>query len=459
MGAAAIEDAGRLSGDRCAGCGSALAADQRYCLECGKRVGALGVPGSKAAAAEANSAAAAGTAGAVALPYGLPTLRVPKPRSAGAMAALTLAFGVFVGLSLSPAFPGFGLATGRFVLQLPQAAEQTTTDAGSAGAPSATLASPVGNVGGAPAPAPAAPQATGQVSVSTEAPAPPAEEPPSKPHTKQGGGNGHGPPLPPTHEKPTVQGVVVHVNPVAESYSIATTDEDHQLLAIHDDDLPDPQTKVKVKLRELFNGTFAEAGERTESQTETEATFNGMVTYRNLQDGIYTVSNTGTSILVHLPDSAEAEDMPPLNNEIALTATVKPSPAAKAKRSRHAKAADGCSDEPIAGPDPSSTLEQRSFTIVGPAYGSVDVEGIVERACDASQELGLSADDIRESETDISLASPQEIDLSLLELGQPVDATARIAEDGSYELTGVSSDDGVAGADDSEAGQGDQEAE
>ncbi len=32
----------------------------------------------------------------------------------------------------------------------------------------------------------------------------------------------------------------------------------------------------------------------------------------------------------------------------------------------------------------------------------------------------------------------------------------RIAEDGSYELTGVSSDDGVAGADDPEAGQGDQ---
>ncbi len=29
--------------------------------------------------------------------------------------------------------------------------------------------------------------------------------------------------------------------------------------------------------------------------------------------------------------------MPPLNNEIALTATVKPSPAAKAKRSLHAK--------------------------------------------------------------------------------------------------------------------------
>ena len=55
-----------------------------------------------------------------------------------------------------------------------------------------------------------------------------------------------------------------------------------------------------------------------------------------------------------------------------------------------------------------------------------------------------------------ALAEPDAIDLPPLEHGTLVDATMNIGEDGSYSLTGLSSDDGVAGANDSSSGQRDQ---
>jgi hypothetical protein len=392
------------------------------------------------------------------------------------MTMMALAFGVFVGLALSPAFRGAGLAASRYVIQLPGGGGGEASQASaSSTSPSATLGSPVGNVGGGTTTQPPA-NATAQVPTSTGTP-PPTENPPPDTNTKKGGNGGgkhH------RHEGQTESGIVVHVNPLAKSYTLATNDGD--LVAIHSSDLPDPRTRLRVGVRSLLNGTYAEVGERTESSPRGNATFKGNVTWQDPQAKVYTVSAVGTSVLIHLPKGATADDLPSLNDEVEVSVTVQPPPSAKRKRAakdrrgplaersgglasvtkaaRHAKAdaPDGCSDEPIPGPEPSSVLEQRSVLTLGPAVSPVNVEGIVERACPDSGELTLSADDIRESGADIPLTPSESIDLSKLDLGMPIDAAIEIGNDGSYSVTGTYSDDGAAGANDSSAAQGVQTA-
>jgi hypothetical protein len=486
MEASGIDDAGAVPGDGCASCGATLADDQRYCLECGRRVGPLRVPGVLARdrrRVKARPSPGGGAKGAAVLPFRLPPLRMPVRRSAGAMTMMALAFGVFVGLALSPAFRGAGLAASRYVIQLPGGGggEESQASASST-SPSATLGSPVGNVGGGGTTTQPPANATAQVPTSTGTP-PAADNPPPDTNTKKGGNGGgkhH------RHEGQTESGIVVHVNPLAKSYTLATNDGD--LVAIHSSDLPDPRTRLKVGVRSLLNGTYAEAGERTESSPRGNATFLGNVTYRDPEAKVYTVSAVGTSVLIHVPNASQADDLPPLNDEVSVSVTVQPPPSAKDKRAvkdkraakrmsgprRHrsirlgrvktavrrakADAPDGCSDQPIPGPEPSSILEQRQVIIEGPSVAPVNVEGIVERACADSGELSLSADDIRESGADIPLTPSESIDLSKLDLGMPIDAAIEIGTDGSYSVTGLYSDDGAAGADDSSAAQGIQTA-
>jgi hypothetical protein len=471
MEGAASGGIGGRAGDACAGCGSPLAADQRYCLECGKRVGPLSVPGSRAAEGGSGPALKSSQARPVALPMGLPPMRMPAPRSAGALAALTLAFGVFVGLAMGPAFDRAGLAAGRFLVQLPQAAEEAVSGGGGSTSAGAALASPVGNVGGGGAPAKKVVQQPAPVSSLPTSP-PPAPAPPPQAKTKSGG-NDDGPPRKPD-DKALVKGTVVHVNPVAQSYSVAR-DEGGPLVVIHAAELPDPATRLKLRVRKLFNGTYAERDKPKDLGTGESANFTATVTYVDYDKGVYTASSEGASVLVHSP----ANLLPPIANELDLGVRIDvPAKAKRERRARagkraahdrreeraepareHRKAIDGCTEEPIPGPEPAAVLHQESYLTEGIAQEAVDIEGIVEGACPESEELELSADDIRESGSDIALPSPESIDLSLLEPGTAVDVTAVVGEDGSYELTGVSSDDGVAGADDPETAQGDQEPE
>jgi hypothetical protein len=470
MEAGVIREGVPLPSDACAACGSPLAGDQRYCLNCGKRVGILRVPGSQVVSDTTPSRRQP------ARPL-TSLFRMPAPRSAGAVAALTLAFGVFIGLAMSPAFQNVGLGFGRLVLQLPQSiGGGGSGGSGAEGDVSAELGSPLDNVGGGggsgagPAAGP-----TGQVPTSSPAPSPaPAPTAPGAP-AKGPGPIHHAPPLPPAPNQNTIAGTVVHVNPVAKSYSLATTTGD--LVPVHTTDLPDPRTNVSVDVDQLFNGTFAERGERSVAGTSDDATFGGTVTHVDQAADAYTVSVRGASVLVHGPPGADPQ-LPPLANEVSVTVGIElpqgsarsagssaRSSKAEARGSKRrfshgrlaarAKRADGCAGQPIPGPEPSAVLRQQSVIIQGPPIGSIGLEGIVERACPSSRELSLSADDIRESNTDIRIAPPPTIDLSRLTVGEAVDATLAIGGDGSYTLTGIASDDGEEGADDPGAGQGD----
>jgi len=445
---AGVVKGGAISGPVCAGCGGPLARDQRYCLNCGRRAGKLRIPGPQAVADSRPGQRQ----------HRL--LRVPAPRSASALAALTLGFGVFIGLAMSPAFENGLLAGGRFILELPQGAGEDES-AGTSGDTSATLGSPVGNVaatgGGAPARAGGGAPAANQT-----APAPAPSDTSQSKTGDGGGGNGGGhhglPPRPP--EKPTIEGTVVHVNPVAKSYSVAT--DEGQLIPVHDAELPDPGTEVKVGVRVLFNGTYAERDDPTTLGESDHATFAGNVTHVDPEANAYTVSVPGASVLVHAPAGDDGTaDLPELANEVSVDVGID-LPPAKATRARSREAGvadlptDSCTAGPQPGPEPSAVLTERSVVDFGPAIGAIHVEGTVERSCQASHELDLSADDIRESDADLSITAPEGIDLDRLELAKAVSATVAIDGDDSYALTGVSSDDGETGADDSSTGQGDQ---
>jgi hypothetical protein len=459
IGGGGVTPGGAIVRRACAGCGGLLARDQRYCLNCGRRVGGLRVPGLRAAAG--------GRPG-----QRQPSLlRLPAPRSAGALAGLTLAFGVFIGLAMSPAFNGALLAGGRFVIELPPGGDEPAAAAGEA---SAALSSPEGNVVASGPRAPA--QAGGKTQVPTQ-PAPAATPSDTSPSKDAGGGGpgGNGdnqgrPRRPP--ENPTIEGTVVHVNRVADSYSVATTDG--QLVPIHDADvpiddadLPEPRTNLTVEVEELFNGTFAELEDPETSGTSDHATFSGIVTYVDPDADVYTVSVAGASVLVHVPAGDGAPpNLPDLATEVVVDVGID-LPTGSSKRAprragaargvtRAAAPADGCAVEPRPGPKPSSALQERNLIVFGPPVGAIHMEAIVERSCQVTHELELSADDVREAESDVLVGAPAAIDLSLLEPGKAVSATVTIDAEGSYDLTGVSSDDGAGGADDPSTGQGDQ---
>src|SRR4029077_8156644 len=81
----------------CSSCGATLASDQRYCVECGQRVGPpLAMPFSLPTGAPAAA--------------GAPTRRVwplpIPPELASLLAALALGFGVVLGTAISPNLAG-----------------------------------------------------------------------------------------------------------------------------------------------------------------------------------------------------------------------------------------------------------------------------------------------------------------------------------------------------------------
>src|SRR5690349_15338272 len=96
----------RAGGQPCASCGSALAADQRYCLECGARQGAPRLDplaharGYRAAAEPLAQAPGAGPRGWETLPPA--ALAIGRPRVAALAASGILIFGALIGATTSP---------------------------------------------------------------------------------------------------------------------------------------------------------------------------------------------------------------------------------------------------------------------------------------------------------------------------------------------------------------------
>jgi hypothetical protein len=422
----------------CSSCGAQLASDQRYCIECGQRVGPP-----------------------LALPYGLPapvsgsptraswTASLPMPlQMVSAFAALALGFGAVVGTAISPNLADIVAAPGPSVVTDEPPAEPPTGAGGGGGF--------AGGGGVASAPTTAA-----------------SSTPTSSIGGGGGGGGGGGAGGGGTKKKKkkqppaaqTFSGTVVRVNPVARSYTISTGG----LVAIHAESLPDVGQKVETPVRQLRNGTYVENGQRNATGPADSATFTGTVTYcADLQQPavscsepiiagdkyVYAVSSLGASVLVSAPDAVAP---PPVGSRVEVTVRigskfepiVPTSPTAPDPSCTPPPG--GLPSPPVTGPE----LAQTAATVTGPST-SANLEAVVQITCPAeSPSLILSADDVRQAERDLPIfAVPTGIDLAKLGIGQAVQAAVDIAADGTLLLKGISSDQGVAGAEDAAQRQG-----
>jgi hypothetical protein len=425
----------------CSNCGAALAIDQRYCIECGTRVGAplalpyvTSVPGAEQEGGKA----------AFALPIPIQT--------ATTFAAMALGFGVVMGTAISPNLSDIVASSPPVVAEAPSTEEP---------APSA----PIVAGGGGPPPSP---------SSSAVAAAPVSSG------TGTGGGGGAGKKKKNKKKKKkkadTLAGVVVHVNPVAVSYSIASVGN---LKAIHTDSpgsLPAIGTDLsRIPVRPLRNGTYAETGARTAQGSVGNASFSGTVTYcadttpspqgtcdspDPGDDGyVYTVSAVGSSVLVRVP-SASPTTVPRVGQTVTTAVRIDPPFSTPPEPDPSPPACEGdlvdvlLPQLPVV---PNAKLLQSSVTPGGAATGGT-LEAVVEGRCPGESKLVLSADDIVEALRELlPVTVGAGIDQAKLYEGQPVMAAFNVSgvgDSATLHLTGVGSDHGVAGADDPAQGYG-----
>jgi hypothetical protein len=352
------------------------------------------------------------------------SLVVTDRRWAAPLSAGALGFGIFAGVAIGPGTAGT-LATGaQQIIEIPSSGRDEGQSAGGgagvASSESSTLPEGGGEAGGLEEEA-----LPSSVPLASEPVEPlPAAEPeqaptPAPPPAEAEGGEPEG---------QVFEGTVVHASPAAGSYAMAI--KGGELVSVHVAKLPDPGTKQSVLLRPLANGTFAEADDPEATKGKaTEVTFGGTVTFTDPNPVVpaYTVSGRGSSLLVHVtPDPAgTAPQLPPIGTYVTVTASFD-----------------------------SGLWQEKIETEPGPPSTYLDLAGIVKEVSPDGHLL-FSADDARESEADLTLAVPSEIDARKLEPGDSCLATAEVEPNGSLKLTGITSDEHTKGADDPASAQGD----
>ena len=256
----------------------------------------------------------------------------------------------------------------------------------------------------------------------------------------------------------------MHANPAAGSYALAL--KGGELISVHAAKLAEPGTKLRLPLRQLANGTFAEDGVAEEEGRSTKATFHGTVSFVDADPAApaYTVSGRGASILVRLrADSGESiPQLPALGSYVTVTAKVE-NPPATAEDAPPEAAAEPTPPLPSCAPDlastpigkPEAVLWQSKVEVEGQPTTYLDLAGTLSGVCPDTGQLLLSADDARESEKDLTLAVPPKIAIGKLKVGDSFLATATVEPDGSLTLAGIAGDERTKGADDDASAQGD----
>jgi hypothetical protein len=425
----------------CSSCGAPLATDQRYCVECGQRVGPpLALPYALPAPGTERPAARTGWLAALPIPV----------QTATTFAAIALGFGVVIGTAISPNLAGIIAAPPPPVVA--EAPPETPP-------PAAT-----GGGGGPAAPAPAAAAAAPTV-VSTT---------PTGSTGGGGGGGGHHKKKKKKQQKAapiTFSGTVVRTNPVAQSYTVSTGSG---LIAIHADTLPQAGAQVESQVRKLNNGTYAESGSRTPTGTADVASLQGTVTYcADLEqptepcDGsnstdhyVYAVSALGSSVLVSWPHSA-ANPPPKVGSQVQVAvhigspfAPIDPTSSSDWTQYPAPCSPAGSEQNGVPGPpSQAADLTQTSLNVTAQRTNATIEAVVQETNCPGG--LVLSADDVRETGRDMTaLSVPAGIDQARLTRGQAVQVAVDIDGAGALTLRGITSDQGTAGADDPSQGQG-----
>lgn len=392
---------------------------------------------------------------------GVGVLAVSSRRWSASLLASALGMGLFIGIAFSPGTDSVGALTSQVIAVDDGSTPSVERTANTSAAPSGNDAgTAVGDAGGGSTPAPLSPSVPAATTPSpeTEPEAPPAGAPPRDSPDDDGGDDDEG------TDPFTLSGIVVSVNPVAESYALAVRGE---LYGIHTTELPDPGDRLEVPNQELANGTYAEDGERVEDGTAESSPLNGFVTYvsQDPLDPVYTLSARGVSVTVRLPGESEPAVLPKLGAFVSVDAAINAPPDESAPPAVpvpvdpvdpvEVPTIDCVRDEPGEVVQPAAELVQKSIEPTGDEFTYFDLTGIVQAVCPATGEFVISADGIRQSGADLTLVVPKGFDLDSLEVDHAVLATAELAENGTLSAAGIASDDGERGADDAKRLQGD----
>ena len=281
----------------CASCGAQLASDQRYCVECGHRVGPP-----------------------LALPYALPAAGTAAPSRPGT-AACCVSRSPRRWPACSPPWPS---ASGSC-----SARRSARTWRGSSRHPHLPWWRQL---------RPRRPR-PGRLEAVADRPRPPRRQllrprlpprPRPGPRAEAEAAEAAGDKKKEKKQKPapiTFSGTVVRVNPVAQSYTVSSSGG---LIAIHADTLPKVGDQVESPVRKLNNGTYAENGGRNPVGSADVASFQGTVTYcGDLEHPatpcsntptpddhfVYAVSGLGASVLVSSPPGAA---LPPVGSQVQV---------------------------------------------------------------------------------------------------------------------------------------------
>ena len=418
----------------CPECGEELAADQRYCVSCGSRV--------ENSLAPSYLPVFGGSDGGAATRRGFP---MPIP-IAGTFAAVALAFGVVMGTAISPNVSGLVAgehAGGPVVVQAPEPKPEPQKKGGGDNGGGS------GGFGGSGFSGSSFGSgfygSSGSGGSTTGTGGVPSDDKKKKPKP----------------DYTYLTGTVVHQNPVAASYSISAGTG---LSAIHTDAaLPVVGTKVKVPIRVLANGTYAEEAKRQVQGTVTSVKFSGVVT--DSRDGlaagdpdVYSVSARGASVLVFAPDPSGTTASPGVGSLIATTAEIRN--AAAVTYPPAPPPAAFCAPPATAFPVPPIFPSKQLFQTAPPTpltatpVTSTVIETVVQSTCTAPGRAVLSTDDVRQGESDVHLPTAAGIDPAKLIPGQAVMASVTIAAGALTEVTGTASDQGIKGADSNAGSQG-----
>ncbi len=424
-------------------------ADQRYCLGCGLRC----------APDELRLAALVTMAGAVELPT-LGTLRSdngrerPFVRSAAVTAAVVLVLGIGIGATIGPATVGETAAAQRPVIVL---AAKPPAAAPAAVAPA--LSAPLDDSASAAddastdAPSTTVEAATAPASDSPTTPAdstpPSASDSPATPHHK-GATKPSDAPAPAADTAPpgstALAGVVLATNATGEGFSLV--DRSGALLAIHASGCAVvPGDSLHLRARTLANGTWAADRIRRVGDALTTARVTGVVSWIDPASGRYALAARGTTLLV----------------TVAPTPAAAPS-AAAAGPTLGARLRVQVQLQPQDGKTPASLLERARTALApqNPTAGApippLELDGAIVTVDQQARTVVLALDALTPPTATVTLSAPPALDLARLLPAQRVAATATLAPDGSYVLSGTSADDDAATADDASTLQGDQAA-
>jgi hypothetical protein len=352
---------------------------------------------------------------------------------AAPLSALAVGLGLFIGIAIGPGASGTLATSAMQIVEVPGfgggSEEEPIATAGSEASTTSSHRSP---------PPPSSSSESFPTATPSFAPLPVSEpESADLPAADEGSGQKQTPPPDEESEaeEEILKGVVVHLNEAAGSYAVA--EHGGALIAVHAPTAPRPGTEVEVPMQPLANDTYAEAGRRVRVGTETRTVVSGIVTFIDADPAApaYAISRRGVSMLVRIhPDPSGAT---PILPEVGAFATV----AVEIEKSEPPA-------EPVEARPPPFVLWQRHLEVDGVPFTAGDFAGIVTAVLPESNQLQLSADDVRESGADLLFDLPEgEFDLSGIEVGSSVLATAMLEPDGKLVLSSLASDEHRKGAD------------